>query len=130
MELLVPGPHFASAVDDQRAARAAPIYGPVDDAADQADAGLLRGLSLGRRARPVHRLGVVVVRFLRRGAPRMERDLWQDGQVGAAIGGFREALAEPSNAIGLPEDLGDQRDRELAVGSGWRVRHLLSVRRG
>ena len=77
-----------------------------------------RRLSLGRRARAVHRLGVLVERFLRRGTPRVERDFGQDREVGAALGGFRKALAEALRAIGLPEDLGDQRDRQLAVRPG------------
>ena len=57
-------------------------------------------------------------RILGRGAPRMERDLGQDRQVRAAIGGLVKALGEALSAIGLPEDLGDQGDRQLAVGSG------------
>jgi hypothetical protein len=48
MELLVGRADFARRVDHQGATGPATILGPVDDAADQADAGFLRGLTLSR----------------------------------------------------------------------------------
>src|SRR5690606_36916962 len=62
--LLVGGDCLATPVEDERAAR--PPTGPllsVDDAADEADARLGGRLDLDRRARPAHRLGILIARL-------------------------------------------------------------------
>ena len=116
MQLLVRGLQLPGAVEDERAAGPLPRGGiAVDDAAHKADAGLGRRLGLGGVARPAHRLCIVVARFLRGWAPRIERDLRQDGQVGAASDRLGQAVPQPRRAVRLPEDLGDERDGQLPV---------------
>jgi hypothetical protein len=77
--------------------------------------------------RPVHRLGVVVDRILGRGPPGVERELRQDREVRAALDALVEPLGEAAEAIGLPEDLRDERDRESAVFARSCIGHARSL---
>jgi len=47
---------------------------------------------------------------------RVERDLRQDREVGTAFDALVQPLAEAADAVGLPEDLGDEGDGEAPVG--------------
>ena len=89
----------------------------MDDAAHQTDAGLARRLGLGSSPSPVHALGVVVPDLLGRRTPSVQRDLGQDGEVGPTVSGLGQAFLQALGAIGLPVDLRDERNGELAVGA-------------
>ena len=119
VELLVRRCHLARAVEDQGAARSAAVLGSVDDPTHEADAGLGRRLGLG--AAPAARPSA------RRRRRRASFVAGLHGLSGISGSTARSAPRSAASArrsleayrpIGLPEDLRDEGDGELAIGSG------------
>jgi hypothetical protein len=119
VDLAVGGRERAERVEDERGVVPPAGLRVADDrASDQGDPGRAGGPALRLVPGPERRLGVLVARRPRRGAPRVERKLREEREIGAEPSRLGEPRGQALGPAGSGEDLRDRGDDHGRLTSG------------